>query len=71
MPGRDHFSRDWPNVVVSDTATIEDVDRKWEKITGTGLIKSPSLQFRGLSRGEGPSAGDISVREGKTGRGLS
>ena len=28
----DNFKRDWPNIVVADDETIENVDKKWEPI---------------------------------------
>lgn len=48
----DNFQRDWPNIIVSDDATIKSVDEKW-KILGLGeFIPSPSLKFKGQMYGE-------------------
>jgi len=38
------FSRRWPNVVCSDTSTIEKVDKKWESLGFDRFIPSPSLK---------------------------
>jgi 4-hydroxy-3-polyprenylbenzoate decarboxylase len=48
----DGFSRPWPNVLVSDNATIASVDAKWD---GLGLGKpiiSPSLKYKTQLYGE-------------------
>jgi 4-hydroxy-3-polyprenylbenzoate decarboxylase len=58
LPGRDKFRREWPNVVISDDATIEKIDREWGSLTGTGFIESPSLRISKLSRGAGAQAGE-------------
>jgi 4-hydroxy-3-polyprenylbenzoate decarboxylase len=42
----DNFQRDWPNIIVADDTTIENVDRKWEELGLGPLIASPSLKFR-------------------------
>jgi len=44
------FSRRWPNVVCSDSATISTIDKKWESLKIGPLIDSPSLKSRMLSR---------------------
>jgi len=49
----DHFERDWPNVVVMDTKTIETVDEKWENLGVGEFIPSPSLKYRKLNQSEG------------------
>ena len=42
----DGFSRDWPNILASDEATIERVDEIWDKLGLGPLLKSPSLKYR-------------------------
>ena len=44
--GYDDFDRDWPNIVVSDSNTIKEVDKKWDKLGLGTLIESPSLKYR-------------------------
>lgn len=48
----DSFQRDWPNIIVSDEATIKAVDEKWEKLGLGELIPSPSLKFKDQMYGE-------------------
>jgi 4-hydroxy-3-polyprenylbenzoate decarboxylase len=43
----DQFQRDWPNIIVSDEATIEAVDKKWSSLGLGALLSSPSLKFKG------------------------
>jgi 4-hydroxy-3-polyprenylbenzoate decarboxylase len=48
----DNFQRDWPNIIVSDDATIRAVDEKWDQL-GLGPFKpSPSLKFKAQIYGE-------------------
>ena len=47
------FSRRWPNVVCSDTATIEKTDNKWAALDIGEFIPSPSLKNMKLKRGSG------------------
>ncbi len=42
----DGFHRDWPNIIVADTATIEAVDNKWNKLGIGTFVPSPSLKFQ-------------------------
>lgn len=42
----DGFMRDWPNIIVSNEATIETVDKKWNELGIGPFITSPSLKFR-------------------------
>ncbi len=42
----DNFKRDWPNIVVMDDATIESIDKKWDKLGIGAFIPSPSLKYR-------------------------
>ena len=44
----DDFKRPWPNVVVTDDATIALVDSKWESYGLGDFIKSPSLKYKSL-----------------------
>ncbi len=48
----DDFYRDWPNIVVSDDATIESVDKKWKELGLGAFIPSPSLQYKSQMYGE-------------------
>ncbi len=52
-PRHDHFTRDWPNVVTMDDATIAAVDRKWPGLGLGDHISSPSLKYKALVKGEG------------------
>lgn len=56
LPERDGFSREWPNVVVADEATISGIDRRWHELTGMEFITSPSVAFSCLVAGNGASA---------------
>jgi len=48
----DNFQRDWPNIIVSDEATIKAVDAKWDKLGLGEFVPSPSLKFRNQVYGE-------------------
>lgn len=48
----DDFYRDWPNIVVSDDATIASVDKKWKELNLGDFIPSPSLQYKSQMYGE-------------------
>lgn len=48
----DDFYRDWPNIVVTDDATIQSVDAKWNELGIGAFISSPSLKFKGQMYGE-------------------
>ena len=48
----DNFQRDWPNIIVSDDATIRSVDKKWERLGLGEFLPSPSLKFRNQMYGE-------------------
>ena len=54
----DNFSRDWPNIIVSDNETIKIVDEKWEKYNLGEFIPSPSIKFRELLFGDEAQADD-------------
>ena len=42
----DGFEREWPNILVSDDATIKRVDKIWDKLGLGKFIPSPSLKYR-------------------------
>ncbi len=50
------FTRPWPNIVVSDQETINNVDSKWDSYFSEKFIKSPSLNYQALSKGNGAIA---------------
>lgn len=52
----DKFKREWPNPVVSSDKTIEEIDQMWDQLKIGEFIKSPSLQYKGLLKGEGAVA---------------
>jgi len=49
----DNFKRDWPNVVTMDDKTIKEIDKKWDDFGLGEFIKSPSLKFKSLVKGDG------------------
>jgi 4-hydroxy-3-polyprenylbenzoate decarboxylase len=53
----DGFQRDWPNIIVSDEATIAAVDTKWSSLGIGAFISSPSLKFQGQQYGTEAVAG--------------
>ncbi|OIP00367.1 MAG: menaquinone biosynthesis decarboxylase [Bacteroidetes bacterium CG2_30_32_10] len=42
----DNFKRDWPNIIVMDDTTIENIDKKWDKFKIGSFISSPSLKYK-------------------------
>ncbi len=42
----DDFSRDWPNILVMDEATIKKVDGKWDKLGLGPFVESPSVRYQ-------------------------
>jgi len=42
----DDFTRDWPNIIVADEATINAVDHKWDQLGLGPFIPSPSLKYK-------------------------
>jgi 4-hydroxy-3-polyprenylbenzoate decarboxylase len=48
----DNFQRDWPNIIVSDDATIKVVDEKWERLGLGEFVPSPSLKYKAQMNGE-------------------
>ncbi|MEN8118161.1 MAG: menaquinone biosynthesis decarboxylase [Bacteroidota bacterium] len=49
----DNFKRNWPNVVTMDNKTISAIDKKWDELGLGEFIKSPSLKFIPLVKGDG------------------
>ena len=52
----DNFKRDWPNVVVMDNITIEEINKKWINFNIGEFIESPSISFKDLNTNEGVTA---------------
>lgn len=52
----DDFKRDWPNVVVSKTETIEKIDENWPNYGLDAFIVSPSLKYKKLNKNNGAIA---------------
>lgn len=50
---KDKFTRDWPNIVVSNEETINNIDNKWNRLGLGEFIKSPSLKYRKLNNNSG------------------
>ncbi|HUX84510.1 MAG TPA: menaquinone biosynthesis decarboxylase [Chitinophagaceae bacterium] len=48
----DGFTRDWPNIIAADEATILAVDAKWDDLGLGPMIPSPSLHYRAQQYGE-------------------
>lgn len=53
----DGFERDWPNIIVSDDATIQAVDKKWASMNIGAFIASPSLKYKSQMYGDKAVAG--------------
>jgi 4-hydroxy-3-polyprenylbenzoate decarboxylase len=53
---RNNFKRLWPNAVVSDSETIDSIDKNWSKYTTLPFIASPSRYYQNLKRGNGAVA---------------
>lgn len=51
----DHFVRKWPNVIVMDDKTIQNVDEKWIDLGLGKFLTSPSLKYKPLVINEGAS----------------
>jgi len=49
----DNFKREWPNVVTMDDKTISEIDKKWTELGLGEFLKSPSLKFKSLVKGDG------------------
>ena len=41
----DGFTRDWPNILASDTATIEKIDSIWGQLGLGPFLQSPSRKY--------------------------
>jgi len=54
----DGFQRDWPNILVSDEATIKRVDEIWGKLGLGDFIPSPSLKYKKQMYGKGAVVND-------------
>ena len=52
----DGFERPWPNILVSDDATIKQVDAMWERLGLGAFIESPSLRYKSQMYGGGAVA---------------
>lgn len=52
----DGFERQWPNVLVMDDKTIEEVDALWNKLNLGPFIPSPSLNYNVLVKNKGAVA---------------
>ena len=52
----DDFKRQWPNVLVMDDKTIQQVDDMWEKLGLGNFIPSPSVNYKVLVKNEGAVA---------------
>lgn len=48
----DGFERPWPNIIVADKPTINNVDAKWDELGLGSFIKSPSLKYMNQMYGE-------------------
>lgn len=46
-----NIKRDWPNPVIMDKITIENIDQKWENSIPHPFIPSPSLKYQKLFKG--------------------
>ncbi len=42
----DGFTRDWPNILVSNDTTIERIDQLWDKLGLGPFLPSPSLRYK-------------------------
>ncbi len=49
----DNFKRDWPNVVLMNDATIDKIDKMWDKLNLGKFIQSPSIFYKPLVPNEG------------------
>lgn len=55
---KNSFTRDWPNIIVMDDATLNLVDEKWQHYGIGEFIPSPSLKFKNLLFGNEAKATD-------------
>jgi 4-hydroxy-3-polyprenylbenzoate decarboxylase len=54
----DDFKRDWPNILVSDDATIEHIDSIWDTLGLGKFIPSPSRKYKSQVYGTGAVVGE-------------
>jgi 4-hydroxy-3-polyprenylbenzoate decarboxylase len=54
--GQDGFLRDWPNVILMDEKTIQNVDGMWKQLNIGRFLPSPSLQYKNLVKCTGAVA---------------
>jgi 4-hydroxy-3-polyprenylbenzoate decarboxylase len=54
----DGFQRDWPNILVSDDATIKKIDSIWSQLNLGPFIPSPSLKYKKQMYGYGAVVSD-------------
>lgn len=53
---KDNFKRDWPNVVISDEITVQEIDEKWNKLGLGEFLNSPSNKYMILNKSKGAVA---------------
>lgn len=58
----DGFQRDWPNILVSDDATIQKIDEIWATLGLGALIPSPSLKYKDQMYGDAAVAAPIQIK---------
>jgi len=59
----DKFERDWPNIIISDDITINQIDNIWDKLNIGEFVKSPSLKYKNLKYSEGAVAEEFQKPE--------
>jgi 4-hydroxy-3-polyprenylbenzoate decarboxylase len=55
----DGFTRDWPNVLVMDDATIATIDAKWDELGLGRFLSSPSIKYKKGLYGDGAVAATV------------
>ncbi len=58
--GKDGFTRDWPNVIISMDNTITRIDELWPSLDLGEFIPSPSLKYKSLVKHGGAEVNDKS-----------
>lgn len=61
----DGFTRDWPNVLVMDDATISAIDAKWNKLGLGTFLPSPSIKYKKGLYGDGAVAATPTLQAAK------
>ena len=56
--GIDGFTRDWPNVIISDDKTIIKIDELWPSLDLGAIVPSPSLKYKKLVKQGGAEVND-------------